>query len=107
MGEQIMQRGDATTPGLARVCIRCKRRFIRKFERIVLSPRLIVGLFCIGMVLGLLVRSLVPGAGYGGAGDLAQMGPLSTGSVMPVGQVAHRARSWMVLVSADGDVELR
>ena len=107
MGEQIMQRGDATTPGLARVCIRCKRRFIRKFERIVLSPRLVVGLFCIGMVLGLLVRSLVPGAGYGGAGNLAQMDPLSTGSVMPAVHIAHRARSWTVLISTDGSVELR
>src|SRR2546423_14426576 len=98
MGEQIMQRGDATTPGLARVCIRCKRRFIRKFDRIVLSPRLFVGLICIGMVLGILVRSLVPGAGYGGAGFFFQMDALSTGRDMPAVPVAPRAPSWAVLV---------
>jgi len=101
-----MQRGAADAPGLARVCIRCKKRFTRKFERIELSPRLLVGLFCIGMVLGLLVRSLVPGAANGGAGNLAQMDPFSDGSVMPIVHRANHSHAWTVLISTDGKVEL-
>ena len=96
-----MQRGDVTAPGFVRLCIQCKTRFIRKYQRIVLSPRLLVGLFCIGMVLGLVARSLMPGAAYGGAGNLAQMDPLSI--VHPRAETAH---AWTVMVSADGNVQL-
>lgn len=88
------------------------RRLQTKLISPELTPRLLVALFCTGMILGLLVRGWVPGAENGGDAlhaSVSQMSGVFPAALAEGGDGAHSGRlsgegRWMVHFSEDGRV---